>query len=92
MRTIYKYELNATETPQKILLPEGSVARHVAVIDHVIYVWVEQPIGELVDQWEHTFIICGTGDLFEFPKGHMNYVGTVFQGPFVWHVYHSWVY
>ncbi len=91
MRTIHKYELNATETPQKISLPEGSVALHVEVINHVIYLWVDQTDDIDAIHDDHTFTIYGTGHLFEHPGVcESEHVGTVFQGPFVWHVYHSW--
>lgn len=90
MRTIYKYELDVHETPRKMLLPEGSIARHVAVVDHVIYIWIEQTTYDDVIRDDHTFTIYGTGHEFEYPEGSFEYVGTVFQGPFVWHIYHSW--
>ncbi len=90
MRTIYKYELNAHETPQKISLPEGSIPRHIRVVDHVIYIWIEQDYDTDAIRSDHTFTIYGTGHEFEDPDGLTEYVGTVFQGPFVWHVYHTW--
>ena len=91
MRVIYKYELNLQPEPiTKILLPEGSIARHVGVVDLVVYLWVEQSADVAIPKQEHTFIVRGTGHGFEYEGKVSAYVGTVFQGPFVWHIYHNW--
>ncbi len=91
MRTIYQYELEPHGIAYTLIrLPLGSVVRSVGVQEHVITAWIERPI-QWDEEEEHRFYVVGTGE--EFPSwehAHVNFVGTVFQGPYVWHIYHGW--
>ena len=78
-----KYLISSTHSMQTdVLMREGAVIRAVGMQDHVIYVWTESPGGDdpLITR---TFRVIGTG--FDVPDG--TYLGTVFDGPLVWHIY-----
>ncbi len=88
MRTIFKFELNPFPASTEITLPGGSFPIHVGTQGHVIYVWIELTDPPITPTTVYKFYIVGTGK--EVPSdGFSVYIGTVFQGPFVWHVYHG---
>ena len=91
MRTIYKYAVEPTHAgPTEITLPVGSIPLAVDVQDHVIFVWIEQARQSNADEVQkHTFHVLGTGWDMPDTDARMDYIGTVFQGPFVWHIYHT---
>lgn len=79
MKMIYKYTI-VTGTLQ---VPRGSKLLDVQMQDGAICGWfivdTETSYSDLI-----SVKVCGTG--FEAPEGH-GHVGTVQQGPFVWHVF-----
>ena len=63
-------------------MPYGASILHVGVQDAQLYVWAEvNTTAPLVDRHFH---IAGTGH--PIPVG-LHFVGSVMDGPFVWHVY-----
>ena len=86
-REVWKYKLNMGKT--KVVLPEGSILAHIGVQNGCIYIWVEQQI-EPADGIEHIYFVVGTGQPLPEGYAHMDHRGSVFQGPFVWHVYEGW--
>ena len=82
MKTIYKYPLNATGD-QFIHIYEGHEILHVGIQNDEICLWalvdVEKP---LIKRIIHIF---GTGH--DCASQLQHYLGTVFQGPFVWHLF-----
>lgn len=85
MRTIYKYALLLTGS-QTLLLPSSAKPLSVQLQGEQLCLWAE--VG---DEWnpgkEVVISIVGTGH--PIPPGAVNYLGTVQQGQFVWHVYAS---
>lgn len=82
-RRVYKYGLRMSAHPQRIHIPEGGVVRHVGKQSRDgLEIWVEVDVSKGVAIRE--FRIVGTGDGI---LPHEEWRGTVFDGPFVWHVY-----
>lgn len=90
MKTIYKYQIvTANSMHQKIPMPEGAVILSVGEQGGGVFVWA------LVDTDSppegRSFSVFGTGqplpsnfDLEAMAQAH---IGTVQQGPFVWHIF-----
>lgn len=83
MRTIYKYPLLLTDS-QILHLPSSAKPLSAQLQGDQLCLW-----AEVEDEWnpgkEVVISIVGTGH--PIPPGAVNYLGTVQQGPFVWHVY-----
>lgn len=87
-KRIYKYTIEhqrylTGDTVRQVMLPTRRRVLHAGLQDGWLCVWAEVlvPQGE---ESEHTFHIVGTG--FEVPT-RGDYLNTVFDRPFVWHVY-----
>jgi len=80
MRTIWKYPL--AHGYQEVVMPEGATLLHVALQGDQITLWAEvtpeQPTQEV---YIH---VIGTDHVV---LSGADYIGTVQQGRFVWHVY-----
>jgi hypothetical protein len=81
MKVIYKYELTS-----EVLLPKDSLVLKAGIQNGGVYIWA------LVDPNEQThiqreFIVVGTGHPFEYEYLKHRFVDTVFDGPFVWHIW-----
>jgi hypothetical protein len=80
MRTIYKYDITATRRPA---IPLGSRVLSVGMQGQNLCMWIEcnpaQPLYAV------SVFVVGTGGTL--PSEAINYVGTVQNGPLVWHVY-----
>lgn len=86
-RAIFKYPLDVTDE-QTVNLPFGAKVVHVGMQNDKMYLWAEvDPKSK--DDTPVTFRIFGTGH--PMPEANIQHVGTVFDGPFVWHVYQSLV-
>ncbi len=85
-RVVLKHKLNMGLT--QIELPVESKVVLAGVQDGVIYIWVEQPTGDVAKHIE-TFYVIGTGRDITGHK-NMDHVGSVLQGPFIWHIYRGW--
>ena len=66
----------------EVEIPEGFVPLHVAPQGGLIRLWAEVETNS--PEKTHRFQIIGTGH--EVPKG-AQYLGTVLDPPFVWHLY-----
>lgn len=82
--TIWKYHLRRTDDVQEITMPDEAAVLTVAMQDDQItlWAWVDPDIEVAIRR----FAIVGTGQ----PAPDFNdsiYHGTVFDGPFVWHIF-----
>jgi len=78
-----KYKISSDTSDQVgVLMPARAVIRAVGMENHAICAWAETPGGDPLTV-TRTFRVIGTGRYL--PDG--TYLGTVFQGPYVWHVY-----
>jgi hypothetical protein len=80
---IHKYTISSSLT---ISLPVFSKVLHVGVQDGEIRIWVIKPADPNVEHVSKTYSIRGTGLEFETDDAG-THLGSVFAGPFVWHVF-----
>lgn len=83
MGLIYKYPLRLTDT-QNVVMPRGARILTVQMQNAVPTLWAEVDPTDSVGEQRHITII-GTGNGHTSP--HSLYLGTVQDGPFVWHVF-----
>ena len=82
---MFKYLISSATSQQvAVLMREGVIIRAVGIQGHRIYVWGETPVHAVAPTVTRTFRTIGTGD--DVPDVG-DYLGTVFDGPYVWHVY-----
>jgi hypothetical protein len=81
MKVIYKYELT-----NKVTLPINSIVLKAGMQNGIMWIWVLVDNNEL-DASERNFEIIGTGHPFEYDYLNLRFVDTIFDGPFVWHVW-----
>lgn len=81
MRTIFKYKLRPV-----VSLPKDSVILKTAIQNGEMFIWVliYPDETEMVDR---NFEIIGTGHSFEFDYLTHTYIDSLFDGPFVWHIW-----
>lgn len=86
-RTIWKFPLGQPGFANSFPMPKGAEILTVQMQGGVPCIWAVVNPAELRDFWETvTFQIIGTG--WDFDTRHKRkYVGTVQDGPFVWHVF-----
>lgn len=84
MKKIWKFEIPlGVNVVHEI--PLGGVVVHTGTQNDTIFIWVEvDPSGYRIPR---SFKAFGTGHAIQEP--FTSYVGTVQQGPFVWHVYEA---
>ena len=83
MRTIWKFLIVAGSMPVA-RMPRGSSPVAAKSIAGVTWVWaIVDPTAPIVD---HQFAVQATGQEITPEVELGDYVGTVFDGPFVWHV------
>lgn len=84
MNTIYKYPL-AVLDEQEVSMPGRAVVLCAQIQSGALClwarVWTESPLEK------RTFLIVGTGNSFPESKLPPKHIGTVQNGPFVWHVF-----
>jgi len=81
MRVIYKYELTQT-----IQLPIDSQVLKVGMQNGIMQMWaLVDPNQKETSQ--RNFEIIGTGHSFEFDYLTHTYIDSLFDGPFVWHIW-----
>ena len=83
MKKIYKYQLRGVpDSNYKLEMPLGAKIVHIGIQLNILCLWVE------VDPDEKStfryFRIYGTGHKI---SANALYLGTVFDEPYVWHVY-----
>ena len=81
MKVIYKYELRG-----EVLLPKDAIVLKAGMQGNTMFIWA------LVDPTEQTHIertfeVIGTGHPFEHEYLKHRFVDTIFDGPFVWHIW-----
>ena len=87
MRTIHKFLIpyRLTEIIPAITMPRAARPLSVGMQGQDLYVWAlvdpEAPIAE------HMFAVRGTGHPITPEVEQGDFVGTVFDGPDVWHVF-----
>ena len=85
MKTIHKYELGPLGVGINVPLPKGSVVLSAGIKNTDIFIWA------LVDTEQPTevrqFIAYGTGWEVDEDIGELCFIDTVFEGPYVWHVF-----
>lgn len=80
-RRIFKYKF-----ANEIHMPKDARIVHVGMQDGNIFFWAEHEFDNKKPKIElRKFSVFGTG--IEIPKGNKQYLATVFDGPFVWHIY-----
>lgn len=91
MRTIWKYDLAVTDV-QKVSMPAGAILLHVGLqrenqgYDRTVTLWAS--VNSLAPKVERMFAVVGTGNPAPEPGADdAVYVGSVMDGPFVWHVF-----
>lgn len=86
MTTIYKYQLNTPISIQGVEMPIGAEILTVANQEDKITIW-----AKVDDQAEKEVVeinVYGTGhQMYQTEKTKRQYLGTVFIGPLVWHVF-----
>jgi hypothetical protein len=81
-RAVYKFAL-AIEVETQVCLDVGAHVVHVGMQNGELMLWAELDTHALTKP-PRVYRVFGTGH--EIPDMWMH-VGTVFDGPFVWHVY-----
>lgn len=81
-RRVFKYPLEITGGDQVVHTSGEAVARHVAMQNGILCVWIECEPGE--PEVEKNFRVHGTGHPID--DGY-SWRGTAEAGQFIWHVY-----
>ena len=90
MKVIHKYKFDIREGIQEIPVTHiGCVPRAINVIGDQAYIWIEHNDHYTHDAAEFTptfkLMVLGTG--WDIEDSLVDYIGTMFTGSFVWHVY-----
>lgn len=87
MKTIYKYQLNIVDI-QQIEIPSGSIILSVGKDPQgKVCAWAKVDTSASIEI--RTLFIVGTGN--PAPDDKSVFIGTVTDGPFVWHIFESTV-
>lgn len=88
MKTIYKYPITPRHEVQELWLPLGSKILSVIEQDMQIQLYVSLEYPEAPKEAKHRFMVVGTGWELDY-EGELfpRFIGSVKQGPFVWHVF-----
>lgn len=87
MKTIFKYPIEITDI-QTVKLPKGAVIRNAHMQNGSLYLWVE--VDPHAPKEDRRIEVFGTGHHLHEDMGiSREYIGTVHDSPFVWHVYES---
>ena len=83
-RKVYKYPLEgADQCHLSATVPEGAKIIHVGMQGGVFVIWCVVNPNTIVEDCLY-FTVVGTG--FDVPPDGVH-VGTMFEGPFVWHLF-----
>lgn len=88
MSVIYKYQLDLSKTVSHEM-PEGAEILTVGLQQHEIILWARVALerrGHEGPKETRTFRIYGTGHPIQ-DETEVEYIGTLYDGPFVWHVF-----
>lgn len=86
MSAVWKFPLATALTDNALEMPKGAKVVHVGIQGERICLWAIVDMQAPVET--RVFQIVGTGH--EEVKEGMAHVGTVQQGPWVWHVFEVW--
>jgi len=81
-QVIYKYALQVIDV-QTLQIPEGMEPLHVDMQDGILTLWAK--VNTTAPITPYIIYVLGTGH--PLPKVGEIYLGTVFDGSFVWHVH-----
>jgi hypothetical protein len=81
MKVIYKYQLKPM-----VLLPKEALVLKAGIQNGELFVWALVDPNETT-HIERLFEIVGTGHSFEHGYLTHRHVDTIFDGPFVWHIW-----
>lgn len=84
MKTVYKYPL-LLEDRQLLSLPFGAKPLTVQLQNDALCLWALVDTDTDAESVPYYFAVCGTGH--PVPAGDWDYLTTVQQGPFVWHIF-----
>lgn len=82
METIYKYELELTDT-QALSLPADAEILTIQQQGPSIFAWVK--LDNQKPERDRTIVVCGTGSPLKQP--YMRYITTIQVGIMVWHFF-----
>lgn len=85
MKTIYKYPLEITDE-QEIEIPLGSRILSVQMQRDQLCLWA-MVNSKVTNKTKIKILVCGTGNPIEYPPSRMEFLGTIQQQVFVWHVF-----
>lgn len=81
MHTVHKYKIS----PKPIILPRGAQVLYAGIQAEEFFIWALVDLDE-TEMVERSFDVWGTGcEIEEYPN--VDFVSTVFEGPFVWHIF-----
>ncbi len=84
MKTIWKFPIEIIDHPS-VQMPFGSMVLHAGAQNGNLFLWAlvdpDEPMAE------RCFAIYGTGR--NGPESTTGYVGTIFDGSFVWHIFET---
>lgn len=83
-QVIYKYALEIKDGEQEFVLPEDFVVLDAQIQEGQLYMWLVHDTTNV--KYAYKFVVLGTGQPFTYQS--LVHVGTVQQGPFVWHVFY----
>lgn len=88
MRKIYKYPIFIQTAPTVIAVPKLTYALHVGLDGNgVACIWCSVPM-EVNDMTTMQVFVVPTGQCEpEHVEPRPEYVGTIHQGPFIWHIF-----
>lgn len=84
MKKVYKWALAIDDAPQEIAIYEQSRILHCDFQNEQLCIWIEFGYSEDNRRKDRYFRVFGTGHLI---PDNCQWVATVQQPPFVWHVY-----
>lgn len=89
MYSVYKYTLNDLASTQELTLPKESKFLKASMQHNKITLWYLVDLQQVnKNSIKHTIHVKGTGS----PSSKistMKYLDTVFNGPYVWHLFQS---
>lgn len=84
MKEIWKYTLPRSGLSD-LRMPADAKVLSVGMQNDVITIWVlVDPFNERIDRH---IVVKGTGHPIDETVENSNFIGTIFDGPFVWHVF-----
>jgi len=83
MKTIWKYQIELSDTPSAIQVPENAVIVLIETQNELPVIWFEVETSHSLR--ERKFAVHGTGH--RIPRDGRSHVASFISSPFVWHVY-----